>query len=246
MKENTNISLPKQTTLYVMSIVESEGYLNGNDSMVKVYTSEAEMVDKTYPHYEKSWKNAKEEDSLDDCSKVLLTEEEFLRELLCSGSVVVQLYGCYTAYEFFRQELTIVPAKEATAQMPLLKDRDAELEELWEALADIPMDPATEKTAAPFLHFEAGTDREDVWHWFDQRHSKGIAYLLYREDASRTPEGAKLCYLNQLSHECGILDCTYNYHGQCRFALIHERKPDINDLDGCVDYKYIGGRNDEQ
>lgn len=27
--------------------------------------------------------------------------------------------------------------------------------------------------------FEKGTSRENIWHWFDERHSKGIAYLLY-------------------------------------------------------------------
>lgn len=241
MTENANRAFPKQITLYVMSIVESEGHINGNDSMVKVYTSAEEMVNKTYPHYEASRKQAEEEECLDDSDDELLTEQEFQRELLSHGSVGVQCHHCHTSYEFFRQELTIVPSREVAAQMPALKDRDAELEELWEALADIPMDPATEKTEAPFLHFEAGADREDIWHWFDQRHSKGIAYLLYREDASRTPESAKLCYLNQLCHECGSLDCTYNHHGQCRFALVHEHKPEINDIDGCVDYEYTEG-----
>lgn len=28
--------------------------------------------------------------------------------------------------------------------------------------------------------FPKGTDREEIWHWFDENHPKGVAYLLYR------------------------------------------------------------------
>ena len=56
---------------------------------------------------------------------------------------------------------------------------DAVLEQLWDEFGDIPMNPETERIEAPFLDFSAGTDREDIWHWFDERHSKGVAYLLY-------------------------------------------------------------------
>lgn len=30
--------------------------------------------------------------------------------------------------------------------------------------------------------FPAGTEREEIWHWFDERHPKGVAYLLYGEE----------------------------------------------------------------
>lgn len=29
------------------------------------------------------------------------------------------------------------------------------------------------------MDFPAGTHREDIWHWFDERHSKGVTYLMY-------------------------------------------------------------------
>lgn len=64
-------------------------------------------------------------------------------------------------------------------EMKTLRERDAELEELWNQFEDIPMNPDTEKIEEPFLSFPAGTNREDIWHWFDERHSKGISYLLY-------------------------------------------------------------------
>lgn len=56
------------------------------------------------------------------------------------------------------------------------------VEELWEQFSDIPMDPETETMEEPFLHFPAGTSREDIWHWFDVNHPGGIAYLLYKDD----------------------------------------------------------------
>jgi hypothetical protein len=57
--------------------------------------------------------------------------------------------------------------------------RDAALEEAWDDFADIPMDPETECMEEPFLFFKAGTNREEIWHWFDEHHSKGVYWLLY-------------------------------------------------------------------
>lgn len=31
--------------------------------------------------------------------------------------------------------------------------------------------------------FPSGTEREEIWHWFDEQYPKGVSYLLYREDA---------------------------------------------------------------
>lgn len=59
---------------------------------------------------------------------------------------------------------------------------DAELEKLWEAFGDVPMNPETEVMAADFLHFPKGTHREDIWKWFDGKHSKGVIFLLYKGD----------------------------------------------------------------
>ena len=62
--------------------------------------------------------------------------------------------------------------------METLKGRDAELERLWAEFGDVPMNPETECMDAPFLGFPAGTHREEIWHWFDERHSQGVAYLM--------------------------------------------------------------------
>lgn len=64
-------------------------------------------------------------------------------------------------------------------EIDTLAERDAALKELWDAFGDVPMNPETECMEAPFLGFPAGTHREDIWRWFDERHSKGVAYLMY-------------------------------------------------------------------
>lgn len=75
-------------------------------------------------------------------------------------------------------------------RMKTLRERDAILELLWKQFEDVPMSPETKEIEAPFLHlpmndedylvyFDIGTPREDILHWFDERHSKGVAYLLY-------------------------------------------------------------------
>ena len=76
-----------------------------------------------------------------------------------------------------------------------LRDRDEELEELWRQFGDIPMDPETECIEEQFMGWGPGVHREEIWHWFDRRHSKGVAYLLYNAGFDRTPETAKLLYL---------------------------------------------------
>ena len=61
-----------------------------------------------------------------------------------------------------------------------LKER--RLQELLGELEDIPMDPETERIEAPFMGFNAGAYKEDIWHWFEEVFEVRIADLLYPED----------------------------------------------------------------
>lgn len=140
----------------------------------------------------------------------------------------------YTTYRTIHDGLTDIET---------LRDRDEELEELWAQFGDVPMNPETECIEEPFMGWGAGVHREEIWHWFDRRHSKGVAYLLYGDGFDRTPEAAKLLYLKQFCIECESQSCQYNHGGECRFALVHERKPRINDVDGCIDYDYQKGED---
>lgn len=56
--------------------------------------------------------------------------------------------------------------------------RDVVVEELWDNLTDVPIDTETEELDKPYYIWPKGTDKEDIWHWFDEHHSKGVAYLL--------------------------------------------------------------------
>lgn len=126
---------------------------------------------------------------------------------------------------------------DALTEIDTLRDRDEELEELWQQFADVPMNPETECLEEPFLGWGKGIHREEIWHWFDKRHSKGVAYLLYNDGVDRTDEIAKLLYLKQLCHECDVDTCRYFFDGKCRFALVHERKPIARNND-CEEFDY--------
>ena len=54
---------------------------------------------------------------------------------------------------------------------------DELLEDVWRTLIDFPVDE-DEKIEENWFIFEAGTDKEYIWHWFDERYSKGVGYLL--------------------------------------------------------------------
>lgn len=68
---------------------------------------------------------------------------------------------------------------DALDEIPTIREQSAILEDLWSRFIDIPMNPETECIEAPFIHFTAGTHREEIWHWFNERYSKGVYALLY-------------------------------------------------------------------
>ena len=122
-------------------------------------------------------------------------------------------------------------------RMETLEKRDKELEDLWEQFGDIPMNPETECIEEDFLGFPSGTHREMIWHWFDDRYSKGVHHLMYGSDGvDRTDQTAKLVYLQTLCDECETKACAYNDgYGECCFALVRGRKPGITEEEGCVE-----------
>lgn len=59
------------------------------------------------------------------------------------------------------------------------------IQDLWMEFGDIPMDPETEclempfqpkdKTGSIITTFPAGTDREYIWHWFEEHFNLSVA-----------------------------------------------------------------------
>lgn len=72
------------------------------------------------------------------------------------------------------------------------EERDRHLESLWKKLDDVLMNPETETIEAPFYIFSAGTNREEIWRWFDQHYSRGVAYLLHSGVPAYDPENTPL------------------------------------------------------
>lgn len=125
--------------------------------------------------------------------------------------------------------------KLAAEDMQTLEARDKVLQQLWEALADVPMNPDTEQTEVPFLHFPLGTVREEIWRWFDERYSKGVAYLLYNGTEDYVPETRRLYGLKKLCTECDAEHCVFNPHGVCLAPYVTGKAPRLHD-DGCLDF----------
>ncbi len=57
-----------------------------------------------------------------------------------------------------------------------------ELRDLWDQFEDVPMNPETECIEDTFHIWPAGTHREEIWHWFDERYDGGVHALLYGDE----------------------------------------------------------------
>lgn len=85
---------------------------------------------------------------------------------------------CYASVQLLMRDWKITSEYEDPAWIESLAERDKRLEDLWLMLGDVPMNQETECIEEPFLRFEAGTHREEIWRWFDNRHSKGVGWLM--------------------------------------------------------------------
>lgn len=131
-------------------------------------------------------------------------------------------------------------------KLPTIAARDAYLEELWKIFGDVPMNPETECIEEPFFVnpcdntlgydcFPKGTSREEIWHWFDERHSRGVSYLLYHSDVYLEKGLTRdLMTMANACQECMSECCIFNPDGMCLFPIIGKRCPNITD-DGCSD-----------
>lgn len=137
-----------------------------------------------------------------DAERLIRFLEDFIKEIdesPCWGiqnaaAIGSKIGALEKVLQFVKTNITTSDNGIQFKAMPTLSERDAVLELLWKQFAEVPMDPETEKTEAPFLHlpmsnddyfvsFDAGTPKEDIWLWFDERHSKGVLFLLYGNQA---------------------------------------------------------------
>ncbi len=59
---------------------------------------------------------------------------------------------------------------------PTMKFTQNELKILWSLFGEVPINDRDE-IEEDFLDFSKGTDRFEVWHWFDNRFKGGVAAL---------------------------------------------------------------------
>jgi hypothetical protein len=61
-----------------------------------------------------------------------------------------------------------------------IRPTDAELEKMWDELGAVTTTP-NDLIERSFYTFPRYTHREEIWDWFDERHSKGVVFLMYGE-----------------------------------------------------------------
>lgn len=97
--------------------------------------------------------------------------------------------------EIFRRDSEVLQAAAAAIEKADTRQAalDRILEERWANLEDVPFDEPPRGDlimAEDWWLFPKGTEREDIWHFFDENYSKGVAFLLYGETAERSEKEA--------------------------------------------------------
>lgn len=124
------------------------------------------------------------------------------------------------------------------------------LEEFWKNLTDVPFAENEDGTlvlekghklmcgSREIATFPAGTEREEIWHWFDERHPKGVVYLMNGVEAETSEKYYSIENGNAVqldiayTEEEAIRKCLENSEAKQVFAL--RKRGDYNELMGRV------------
>ena len=108
---------------------------------------------------------------------------------------------------------------------------DRFLEKKWENLTDIPFieKDSEEILDGTYWDFTKGlTTKEDIWHYFDHNHSKGVHFLLYELDNSPIESTQELVDIIKNMEKIDILEVIEMNHLQEKMSF-EEIKTDIID-----------------
>jgi hypothetical protein len=93
------------------------------------------------------------------------------------------------AYQEFEEENTDIESEnmlicESASMKPVMwvTSQDTILEYAWATLEDVNIDE-NECTEQDWFIFPAGTDKYEIWHWFDRNYSRGVGKLIMGTDA---------------------------------------------------------------
>ena len=85
------------------------------------------------------------------------------------------------------QDAEIVLDKNTIEQIADPTHRNQKLQKLWNELGDVSFDFTEEHPdgilAENWAGFEVGTDKYEIWHWFDDQYSEGIYHLMFPKDS---------------------------------------------------------------
>jgi len=105
--------------------------------------------------------------------KLMLCSECLYEEDLCDWNS--EKGYCYRQVEQLWEDFTQVTFKE-DAEYRLV------LEQEYKIILMADFEDGRKPKERTLVCFPAGTDREDIWKWYDRNHPKGIVYLLHGED----------------------------------------------------------------
>ena len=108
--------------------------------------------------------------------KLMLCSECLYEEDLCDWSE--ETGYCYRQIEQLWKDLERVTFKE-DEEYRLVLDQEYKIA----LLADF--EDGRRSKEQTIICFPEGTDREEIWKWYDKNHPKGVAYLLYGEDRKK-------------------------------------------------------------
>ena len=113
----------EKVKVYGISIVDSNGFMNGNDSDVHAFGSLQECLSYAYDRYCAAWKDIEEACCVEYVEDGLLSQAEFEHRLKLYGSVVHQLPDSHVAFERFEWEVGVPRELAVDAQIRAAMER---------------------------------------------------------------------------------------------------------------------------
>lgn len=146
----------------------TEHYVEISEALMGAISREMSKIDRTND-VEEYLRGLWESGNIDAWQYEYITRKpEVMKQIL---ELFDKLEDCNTP---FNSTMDIVVSN-ARKEIPL---NDEALEYLWEEFSDVLIDD-DECILDDFIGFECGTHREEVWHWFDAHHSKGVHFLMF-------------------------------------------------------------------
>lgn len=150
----------------------TEHYVELSESMMGKISIEMEKIDRTRDI----------ENCLSDMYENGRLEPWKYEYINANPEVVEEILVMFEKYENcnISFNITMENAVEEVADKLVLDDN--KLEFLWKQFGNVLIDD-NESILNDFMEFNRGTHREEILDWFDTRHSKGVAYLMFGEKA---------------------------------------------------------------